>query len=165
MTIDWTELRTAYEGGARITTLSKKFKRAESTIRKRAQGEGWTRHSEAESSAPRKRARPRSKPEAVPKTEDVMDEHIRLWGRVKKRLVKGLRNADVKTGLEELKAAKVAGEVLANVIKGERLAMGIPAPDAAPMSPFDTSDDEKDIASEMVRSTAPPGADAPVDGE
>ncbi len=159
MAIDWTELRRAYEGrGApTIEALSKRFKCAESSIRKRAHNEDWKRC--------KKRGSP-GKPPTPPKSEDVVDEHIRLWGRVKKRLVKGLRNADVKTGLDELKVAKVAGEVLANVIKGERLAMGISAqePDAAPMSPVDTSDDEKDIASEMVRATAPPGTDTPVDG-
>ncbi|MBI5971423.1 MAG: hypothetical protein HY884_09755 [Deltaproteobacteria bacterium] len=162
MAINWTELRRAYESTCvSVKTLSKRNKCAESTINKKARKEGWSK-----CKIGKKPGIPPEPPNA-PCLVEVTDEHIRLWGKVKKRLVKGLRNTDVKTGLEELKAAKVAGEVLANVIKGERLAMGIPAPepDSAPTSPIDTLDDENAIALEMAQVTAPPGADTPVDGE
>ncbi|MBI5599194.1 MAG: hypothetical protein HY890_05585 [Deltaproteobacteria bacterium] len=84
----------------------------------------------------------------------VLDEHRSLWKSVKKKLVRGLKESDEK----ELKLAKLAGDTLMDVVKGERQAWGI-------------NDDELDaacgaadgIAAEMERLTVPPPADKALD--
>lgn len=94
MAINWTELRRAYEStGVSVKTLSKRNKCAESTINKKAQKEGWSKVKIG------KKQGLSPEPSNPPCLVEVTDEHIRLWGKVKKRLVKGLRNTDVKTGL------------------------------------------------------------------
>lgn len=145
MAIDWQGVRREFEEGATLKKLSEKFKCTESAIRKRRRKEEWAKAS-GESG---KRAL---------KPEDVIGDHRSLWTGVKKRLVRGLHNSDVKQGLEELKVAKMAGEVLSNVIKGERLAWGLE-------DKGEILNDTEEIAGEMAQATVSSGAEEAVDGE
>ncbi|MBI5562746.1 MAG: hypothetical protein HY894_07860 [Deltaproteobacteria bacterium] len=140
MAIDWKAVRMGFEAGASTTAeLAKIHGCREGTIAKRAKKEGWSPDGGA--------------------SKDGFDDHKSLWRGVKKRLVKGLETSDVKAGLEELKVAKMAGEVLTSVIKGERLAMGLEPPAGS------EADDTEDITGEMEDATAPRGTGAAVDGE
>lgn len=86
--------------------------------------------------------------------EGLSEDHRELWKGIKKRLAKGLRNGNAKKGLEELKVAKIAGEVLSSVIKGERLALGLDE---------NGIDDIERTAAQMDEATAAPGADEALD--
>ncbi len=149
MAIDWQGVKKDFESGGIIKELSEKFRCSESVIRKRAKKEKWKK------GAKRAAGRP-EKEEASCMPEEVLDDHRSLWKGVKKRLVKGLHSNDAKLGLEELKVAKIAGEVLSNVIKGERQAWGLE---------ILGNDDAEEIAKEMARSTLPEGADEADDGK
>ncbi|MBI4950039.1 MAG: hypothetical protein HY955_07845 [Deltaproteobacteria bacterium] len=139
MAIDWNAVRTGYEAGVAVRGLARSHGCHESTIRRRAGKEGWER-GEA--------------PQALrdePVHGELLVDHRDLWKGVKKRLVKGLSNNDAKLGLEELKVAKIAGEVLSSVIRGERMAWGLEeGPEA--------TDDATETAAEMARVTVQQGA-------
>lgn len=139
MAIDWKAARKGYESGEAVRALAKAHGCHESTIRRRAGKEGW------------ERAQDRTGQGGEPEHDEILVDHRDLWKGVKKRLVKGLSNNDAKLGLEELKVAKIAGEVLSSVIRGERMAWGLEeGPGAA--------DDTKEIAEEMARVTVQQGA-------
>ncbi len=153
MGIDWEGIKRDYcDSGAAFSELSKRYKCNAGTISRRAKREGWKK------AACRKSAEQAQAPEEDGRTkpEDVLDEHRVLWRGVKRRLVKGLKTTDAKVGLEELKVAKIAGEVLTNVIKGERQAWGLE-------ESGEGRDDREDIAGEMVCLTLPPGTEETVD--
>lgn len=78
-------------------------------------------------------------------------DHKSLWDGVKRRLASGLDNEDVRLGLEELKVAKMAGEVLSSVIRGERLAWSTEGEERV------DHEGAGELASEMARATAPSG--------
>jgi hypothetical protein len=143
--IDWKGLRRDYEeDGLTAVELARRYGCDAGTIRKRARREGWSRgaHSGVMEGGGAKAG------------QDQMEDNRSLWEGVKKRLVKGLESSDVKAGLEELKVAKMAGEVLTNVIKGERLALGLE----------DMAEDEADgVTAEMAEATAPSGTDEAVE--
>lgn len=148
MPIDWGGLRNDFEeNGLNFSELSKKYGCAQSTIGKRARKEEWDRKSDDEVHS-----------EQAASPDNVLDDHRKLWKGIKKRLVKGLETDDAKAGLEELKVAKIAGEVLSNVIKGERLAWGLE--DGCSEGP---TDDRDEIAAEMARATVSHGAGEAVD--
>lgn len=152
MAIDWNEVKKDFEIGCSTQGLAEKYGRHERTIEKRAKKEGWKRHEAIEQE-------PEAEAPFCVKPEDVLDDHRSLWKDVKTRLVKGLKSSDVKAGLEELKVAKMAGEVLSNVIKGERLAWGLQGNET------ENTDDPDAIAREMERATVPSGTDKALDGE
>ncbi|MBI5238424.1 MAG: hypothetical protein HY887_08400 [Deltaproteobacteria bacterium] len=160
MAIDWQGLKDDYETtGAGPGVLARRFKCSPETIRRRARKEGWKRKTAeaVRDKWPQKEGAADSPPVKV---EEISDDHRSLWMGVKKRLVSGLNKDDLKAGLEELKVAKVAGEVLASVIKGERQAWGLDegecegAPDGA-----------EEIISEIESLTVSSGADEALDGE
>jgi len=133
--------------------LAEKYSCHPSTIGRRARKEGWRSIKE--------KAGPKVKPifllaERV-EPEDIAVDHRDLWKGVRKRLVKGLKSNDLKQGMEELKVAKVAGEVLTNVIKGERQAWGLK--DEGEEIP----DDTQEITREMASFTVPQRASKAVD--
>ncbi|MBI5827123.1 MAG: hypothetical protein HZB22_05305 [Deltaproteobacteria bacterium] len=153
MGIDWEGIRRDYcDCGVSFSELSKRYKCGADTIRKRAGREGWKK---AACKKGGEQAQPPEEDERT-KPEDVLDEHRVLWRGVKRRLVKGLKTSDAKVGLEELKVAKIAGEVLTNVIKGERQAWGLE-------QNCEGQDDREEIAGEMVCLTLPPGTEETVD--
>lgn len=149
MGIDWKAVKEEFDSGTvTIIELAKKYGAHRNTIGKKAKREGW-----------RKKDALEDRGTAARKTENLLDDHRVLWRGVKKRLVKGLHSDDVKLGLEELKVAKMAGEVLSSVIKGERLAWGIEDDERVVL------DDTEKIAAEMELATVPGGADEAVEGE
>jgi len=137
--IDWNAVRTGYEAGGAVRGLAGFHGCHESTIRRRAGKEGWERGQGHEA----------LRGETV--HGELLVDHRDLWKGVKKRLVRGLSNNDAKLGLEELKVAKIAGEVLSSVIRGERMAWGLEeGPEA--------TDDATETAAEMARVTVQQGA-------
>lgn len=158
MEIDWGGVKTEYEEGVEsIRGLAKRHGLHHSSVCRKAEKEGWIR-------------RVTDDAEHVPDDSPLCNDgesddanlirgHRKLWKKVKKRLEKGLKKKDVKTGLEELKVAKVAGEVLTNVIKGERLAWGLNDDGGGEPCEADA------VAVEMAQVTASCGADEDVDRE
>jgi len=137
--IDWNAVRTGYEAGMAVRGLAGSHGCHESTIRRRAGKEGWERGQGPQT----------LRDETV--QGEILVDHRDLWKGVKKRLVRGLSNNDAKLGLEELKVAKIAGEVLSSVIRGERMAWGLEeGPEA--------TDDATETAAEMARVTVQQGA-------
>lgn len=155
--IDWGSVKTDYEEGKEpLTKIAEKYGTSDRTLRRRAAKGGWAKV--------RKAWRPGKKSNALDNDDESKDRelihaHRKLWKDVKKRLKKGLKKKDVKSGLEELKVAKMAGEVLTNVIKGERLAWGLSDDGGGEPCEADA------IAAEMVQVTASCGADEDVDRE
>lgn len=146
MAIDWEGVKAEFASGNGIKKIAGKYGCSASTVSRRAKKEKWKRETKA--------GGPKSGNSACAH-EEVIGDHRSLWRGVKKRLVKGLSSNDAKLGLEELKVAKIAGEVLSSVIKGERQAWGLEA----------ATDDPEDIAKEMARATVPEGADEADDGK
>lgn len=156
MAIDWKELRKDFENeNVSVRALARKHQCDESSIRRKSKIDGWVKWAAKEVEGEITDATEIS---CEAKPVHVLDDHKALWKGVKKRLVKGLQNEDVKLGLEELKVAKMAGEVLSNVIKGERLAWGLEENN-------DKHDEAQDIAREMARITIPFGTEEALDGE
>lgn len=153
MGIDWEGIKRDYcNFGASFSELSRKYGCGAGTIRKKAGREDW-----GKAACKRSEAREGSfKEDERTGPEDMLDEHRILWRGVKRRLVKGLKTTDAKIGLEELKVAKIAGEVLSNVIKGERQAWGLE-------DSCEGQDDREEIAGEMVCLTVPSGTEEAVD--
>lgn len=153
MATDWKVARKEFESTeCGIKVLAERLGLSHSTVRKRAKKEGWKIKpkdcwSEGKKEPDQNGSRPR----------DVLDEHRSLWMGVKKRLVRGLKSRDSKLGLEELKVAKIAGEVLTSVIKGERQAWGLECGAEA--------DSADEIARKMAEATVPSGADETVERE
>ncbi|MBI5560566.1 MAG: hypothetical protein HY883_04770 [Deltaproteobacteria bacterium] len=115
MAIDWTSVKAGYEEkNLSFKELSGTCGCSPETIRKRAGKEGWK--------APPliKKGKRKKGP------ENLLDEHRRLWGRVKRKLSDGLKKSDEK----ELKLAKIAGDTLLDIVKGEKEAWGITNDDA-----------------------------------
>lgn len=154
MATDWRRIKKEYEAGARgIDSLAGLYGVQPAAISRRARKEKWKSPAvKGHAKAGRVRAAEKS-------PEQMADAHRRLWKGVKKRLVKGLRANDLKLGLEELKLAKMAGEALTSVIKGEREAWGFEeGSDGAP-------EGAGEIAAEMASLTVPSRAGEAVDGE
>lgn len=177
MAIDWRGVKKGFETNASTAgELAKIYGCHASTIRRRAHKEGWNRIDLKEKDSMRL-LETASLEAVITKTgiEDIEDgkktveleegaqigcaDHQSLWQGVKKRLVRGLETKDVKAGLEELKVAKLAGEVLTSVIKGERLALGLVAGE------HDENQRVDEDFAEMEAATASHGADEAVDGE
>lgn len=174
--IDWRSVRADYESGTlTLKGLVKRYGCDSKAIKKRVEREGWivSKNVRKGRGNPKDR-RPGEKTQkekglkARARTPAALDadDHRSLWRGVKKRLLRGLQSRDLKQGLEELKVAKAAGEVLTSVIKGEREACGLGA-GVGGEGPEDgvTADDAKETAGEMASLTVPPGADEAVEGE
>jgi len=145
--IDWTGLKGEYASGREtVSALAGKYGCHEDSIRRKARNEGWVRK-------PGERAgrAPESRHGALPA------RHRDFWKGVEKRLEKGLKAKDVKQGLEELKVAKMAGDVISSMTRGKMLEMGL---DDSGENGFD---DSAEIVAEMARVTVPPGAAEDVD--
>lgn len=145
MAIDWKEIKRGFERGKRAAELAKEHGCSAQTIRRRARREEW-----------RKAA---SEPGGTPLDEGGLDNRSLLNG-VRKRLVKGLENADVKQGIEELKAAKIAWEVLSEFLREEKLSPGLEEGGG------DKEGEEREAAaSAMAEATAPSGTDKALEGK
>ena len=152
MAIDWEGVRKDYlKGKISVRGLAGRYGCHPATIRKRAKKEGWTQVA--------KKDVPEAK-RGCKNQGDITCLHRHLWKGVKKKLIRGLESRDLKTGLEELKVAKVAGEVLTSVIKGERQAWGLDDNDGERLP-----EDAGEIVQEMASLTVPSGAGKAMDGE
>ena len=144
MGIDWDGLKHEFESGREaLTQLAEKYGCHYDSIRRKARKEGWERGPrEQRSSMPERRL-------------DILPErHRSFWKGVERRLARGLKTKDVKQGLEELKVAKMAGEVISSMIRSKRLELGLEEAAAEKVV-----DDTDLIVTEMARVTAPSGAD------
>jgi len=90
--------------------------------------------------------------------EGIKAEHRRLWEKIKKKLVAGICKRDLNKGLEQLKVAKLAGDVLSLVVKGQRQAWGLDVFEGEL-----SADDREEIIEEMVSLTVPSRADKVMD--
>jgi hypothetical protein len=146
--IDWDKLKNDFESGqAPLTHLAEKYGCHADSIRRKARKELWERKTAEENKRTAERR------------QDILPERHRIfWKGVERRLARGLKTKDVKLGLEELKVAKMAGEVISSMIRSKRLELGL-VEDAA-----EKGEDEAGlITAEMARVTAPSGTDEAVD--
>jgi len=142
--IDWKKVREDFEQGIKgFDVLGAGYGCKAQTIRRRAAREGW---GEVDQSAAK----------AELKREGITGEHRLLWSTVKSKLSAGLESSD----MEELKIAKIAGDGLLNIMKGETQAWGL------------TEDDVKTdqaevfgITREMAELTVSPRAEEALDGD
>ena len=142
MAIDWQAVRKGFEAGVAEDELAKGFGCNAGTVRRRATKERWKTG---------ERRKAGKKTAALGAAAD----HRSLLNGVKRRLVKGLENEDVKKGLEELKVAKTALEVLSDYMKEEKLALGL----VEKVSEEQERKDAEALAVKMAQATAPSGTD------
>lgn len=143
MAIDWKLVRGDFERGeGDLKELALRYGCKAETIRRRARKEAWVEKT-------------RDTDEAELKREGITGEHRRFWSLVKRKLNDGLE----KSNIDELKIAKIAGDGLLNIMKGETQAWGL------------TEDDVKTdqtevlgITREMAELTVPPRAAEALDG-
>lgn len=149
MGIDWKGLKEEYESGeAPQKKLAEKYNCDSGTIRRKAKKEGWERKTVAGQCV----RQPEKELPALP------ESHRSFWRGVEKKLASGLKTKDLKKGLEELKVAKMAGEVISGMIRSKRLELGIDEAGAEK-----GIDEAGEIAGEMARVTASSGAEEAVD--
>lgn len=141
MAIDWKAVKRGFERGVSAAELARVHGCSAETVRKKAKRENWKRAEGKEGSVP---------------VDEGLDNRSLLNG-VKKRLVRGLENADVKQGIEELKAAKIAWEVLSEFMREEKLTLGLED------GGKDGGDEREAIAAAMAEATAPSGAGKALD--
>lgn len=148
MGIDWEGLRGEFEScAAPMTALAEKYGCHADSIRRKAKKEGWER-----------KPREQSDRTAERRFDLLPERHRSFWKGVEKRLARGLKTKDVKQGLEELKVAKMAGEVISSMIRSKRLELGLEEA-AAEKGEYETDL----VAAEMAQATAPSGAAPAVD--
>lgn len=135
MAIDWIALRADYESGiVSADKLAKKYGCKAQTIDRRAIKEGWSeqvnltgkqeiKDKEKKKSSKKKTDKTNvlSRSSRSADSKRILGEHRRLWQSVKGTLVEGMAEGDEK----RLKVAKIAGDGLLNIVKGERQAWGI----------------------------------------
>lgn len=148
MRIDWDAVKKGFESGRESTAaLAERYGCHRDSIRRKAKKEGWKEKDAAGEGA-----------QAASSSGRLPERHRSFWRGVEKRLARGLKTRDVKQGLEELKVAKMAGEVISSMIRSKRLELGLD--DALTGQ---GADDANEIVAEMARATAPPGAEEAVD--
>ena len=144
MAIDWKGIRRGFERGKSAAGLARGYGGSAQTIRTRANREKWKKMP--------------GEPAGMPVDEGSLDNR-RVLNGVRKRLVNGLENEDVKQGIEELKAAKIAWEVLSEFMKEEKLSLGLEE------GGDEDGDERRAVASAMAEATAPSGTDKALEGE
>jgi hypothetical protein len=146
--IDWNGLKNEFESGQEpLIQLAGKYGCHKDSIRRMARKEGWVR-------------KPCERPARTQENRSghLPDRHRNYWKGVERRLARGLKTKDIKQGLEELKVAKMAGEVISSMIRSKRLELGLEEAAA------EKGENDADlIAAEMARSTAPSGAEEALD--
>ncbi len=144
MAIDWKGLREDFERGeAGFETLAAGYGCKAATIKRRAAKESWDEVGQSAAKAELKR-------------DGIIGEHRLLWSVVKRRLNTGLERSDI----DELKIAKLAGDVILNLQKGETQAWGL--------IEDDVKTDQQEvigITQEMAELTVSPGAEEALDGD
>ncbi|MCR4288177.1 MAG: hypothetical protein NUW09_09215, partial [Deltaproteobacteria bacterium] len=115
--------------------------------------QGWRAAAEGRGPAKEKRATKRSPGPPI-------DANKAIFNGIKKRLIKGLKSVDSKKGLEELKVAKAAGEVMEGLRKNERDIDGDKR-----CSCSEDGQDAEEIVREMESLTVSQGTDPALEGE
>ena len=160
MAIEWIALRADYESGrVRIGELAKKYRCKTQTIDRRAAKEGWNKpasNEPEEGSERQTKIRPAALKPGVKSSKRILGEHRMLWASVKGTLVEGIAKSDEK----RLKVAKIAGDGLLNIVKGERQAWGITEDDVG-----STPEDILNAIKEIEEATASCGAETALEGE
>lgn len=148
MVIDWKAVKKDFEsGGLSLSAMADKYGCHKDSVRRKAKKEGWTRGQPAEQAS------------QAGKSERCLPErHRNFWRGVEKRLAKGLKTKDVKQGLEELKVAKTAADVISSIIRSKRLELGLDEG-----STENGADDNGAITAEMARVTISSGAEKALD--
>ncbi len=145
--MDWKSIRKNYEkDGLPVAELARRYGCHQSTIRRRAKKEGWSR----------KARKGGLEPEELDPRLCMLHEHRKLWKDVKKRLSMGLE----KGSMDDIKVAKTACDALSSLMKGEREVWGLDEIDYG-----GGLDEAMEIAAEMDTATVPPGTGASLEGE
>ncbi len=151
---NWLNIRREYESMKRsFGEIAEKYGLGVATIERRAKKEGWRAAAEGRGSA--KKKTPSKKKPGSP-----IDNNKAIFNGIKKRLIKGLKSVDSKKGLEELKVAKAAGEVMEGLRKNERDIDGDKR-----CSCSEDGQGAKDIVREMESLTISSGTDPALEGE
>lgn len=137
MAIDWKGVRRGYESGARAAELAERYGCRPETVRRRARKEGWERRGTKGGG---------DCVSGCPASKD-------LWCVVKKDLIEGMGDSDARAGLDRIKRAKMAGEVISR-IQTEGNDSG---------SDGELREDAAGVAEEMDRATVPRGTEEAVD--
>lgn len=160
MAIDWVSVRKDYEeSGVSAKVLGCRYGLSPQTVIRRARKEGWVAGSPKDEPAGCAAEGPRVPSSGSPPNGSD-DDHVALWLEVRKRLSKALEHDDAGRCLEELKAAKLAGEVLSNVVKGRKEARELTECDVS-----DIYEEAQEIVREMETATIPPGPGPALEGE
>ena len=150
---NWREIRNSYERAERsFGELAKEYGPCVATIERRAKKEGWRATAERRDSG-KKKTPSKKKPSPV-------DGDEAIFNGIKKRLIKGLKSVDSKKGLEELKVAKAAGEVMEGLGKNENDIDG-----GKRCVCSEDGQDTEEILREMESLTVSQGADPALEGE
>ncbi len=156
MGIKWGLIKRDYEcSKLPIKAIALKRGCSAVALRERAKKQGWSRKGIPAKARVDKTEKAANGHECILRESDF--DNSMLWGGVKRRLIKGLAKTDAKEGLEELKVAKIAGEVLSSVIKGEMISKGQAG--GAEQPGYDT----EDITREMAEATVSRGTDETLD--
>ena len=148
MGIDWNSLKKEYESGQALMPLAERYNCHSGSIRRKAKKECWRKKGfERQDGSP-----------AEKEAATLPESHRSFWRGVEKKLASGLKTKDLKKGLDELKVAKMAGEVISGMIRSKRLELGFE--EAGVEKDADEADE---IAGEMARVTAASGAEEAVD--
>ncbi|MEK7680149.1 MAG: hypothetical protein AAB356_08150 [Deltaproteobacteria bacterium] len=154
MAYNWRVIRSGYESaGLSFHELAEKYGPCADALERRAKKEGWRATAEGRGSAKKKTPSKKMSGAAI-------DGNKAIVNGIKKRLIKGLKSVDSKKGLEELKVAKAAGEVMEGLRKNERDIDGNKR-----CSCSEDGQDVKDIVREMESLTVSQGTDPALEGE
>lgn len=143
--ICWKGVKKDYEEkGESPKELAGKYNCDVSSIKRRARKEGWTLKGKGSGKGGPEGCDRRC-PERL--SADV-------WRGVKERLIKGLEESDAKKGLEELKVAKMAREVITSMQR-----------ETDDLAEDGFAEDARKVAEQMARVTVPPGTGKAMEGE
>ncbi len=154
MAYNWMVIRREYESRARsFHELAEKYGPGVGAIERRAKKEGWRATAERRGFA--KKKNPSKKMPGA-----TIDANKAIFNGIKKRLIKGLKSVDSKKGLEELKVAKAAGEVMEGLRKNEKDIDGDKR-----CSCSEDGQDAEEIVREMESLTVSSGTGPALEGE
>lgn len=163
MAYNWLDIRSGYErAGLSFHELAEKYGHSADAIERRAKKEGWRAAADL---CPRvisggRRGSAKKKTPSKKRPGPPIDGNKAIFNGIKKRLIKGLKSVDSKKGLEELKVAKAAGEVMEGLRKNERDIDGDKR-----CSCSEDGQGAKDIVREMESLTISSGTDPALEGE
>jgi hypothetical protein len=165
--IDWQSVKDDYEKrGVSIRGLGCRYGCSPETVRRRVAGEGWIAGPEGGAGCGVSLTPEDGLSGALgfecggrSHSTEGPDAHIGLWLEVKRRLARALTFDDAGRCLEELKAAKMAGEVLSTVVKGKK-----EAEEHSEGGLTDIYEEAEELVREMEAVTVPPDPGQALEG-